>query len=82
MLFYWGSIIRLYYSSFFELFLNFAIFTLIDFLGIFILSCGDDGRIRGWKWKDCVEAEAPIHLQGDLDFWQLTIPCELEQLVH
>ncbi|XP_020423484.1 eukaryotic initiation factor 4A-2 isoform X3 [Prunus persica] len=29
-----------------------------------LLSCGDDGRIRGWKWKDCVEAEAPIHLQG------------------
>ncbi|KAH0970739.1 hypothetical protein GBA52_022895 [Prunus armeniaca] len=30
-----------------------------------LLSCGDDGRIRGWKWKDCVEAEAPIHLQGN-----------------
>ncbi|CAL9027632.1 unnamed protein product [Prunus brigantina] len=33
--------------------------------GAVLLSCGDDGRIRGWKWKDCVEAEAPIHLQGN-----------------
>ncbi|KAF4348476.1 hypothetical protein F8388_001887, partial [Cannabis sativa] len=28
------------------------------------LSCGDDGRIRGWRWKDCTESYAPIPLQG------------------
>ncbi|KMS96849.1 hypothetical protein BVRB_8g199250 [Beta vulgaris subsp. vulgaris] len=29
-----------------------------------LLSCGDDGRIRGWKWKELEEAETPIHEQG------------------
>lgn len=29
-------------------------------------SCGDDGRIRGWKWKELEESETPIHEQGDL----------------
>uniref|UniRef100_A0A803MRN2 PB1-like domain-containing protein n=1 Tax=Chenopodium quinoa TaxID=63459 RepID=A0A803MRN2_CHEQI len=26
--------------------------------------CGDDGRIRGWKWKELEESETPIHKQG------------------
>ncbi|PRQ46884.1 putative transcription factor WD40-like family [Rosa chinensis] len=30
-----------------------------------LLSCGDDGRIRGWRWKDCIQSDVPIHLQGD-----------------
>nr|XP_011470735.1 PREDICTED: eukaryotic initiation factor 4A-9 [Fragaria vesca subsp. vesca] len=32
-----------------------------------LLSCGDDGRIRGWRWKDCVQSdsEVPIHFQGE-----------------
>ncbi|KAK4432878.1 THO complex subunit [Sesamum alatum] len=25
-----------------------------------LLSCGDDGRIRGWKWKEILESEAPV----------------------
>ncbi|KAI5674347.1 hypothetical protein M9H77_14711 [Catharanthus roseus] len=25
-----------------------------------LLSCGDDGRVRGWKWKDLSESEVPI----------------------
>lgn len=29
-----------------------------------LLSCGDDGRIRGWKWKDIEESETPVHEQG------------------
>lgn len=29
-----------------------------------LLSCGDDGRIRGWKWKELEESETPIHEQG------------------
>ncbi|KAM6599805.1 hypothetical protein CsatA_019414 [Cannabis sativa] len=29
-----------------------------------LLSCGDDGRIRGWRWKDCTESDVPIPLQG------------------
>lgn len=23
-------------------------------------SCGDDGRIRGWKWKETLESEVPM----------------------
>ncbi|BBH08250.1 eukaryotic translation initiation factor 4A1 [Prunus dulcis] len=38
--------------------------TMLSFTAMARMLCGDDGRIRGWKWKDCVEAEAPIHLQG------------------
>ncbi|CAL1413989.1 unnamed protein product [Linum trigynum] len=30
-----------------------------------LLSCGDDGRIRGWKWKEFMESETPVSLQGD-----------------
>ncbi|KAB2604222.1 DEAD-box ATP-dependent RNA helicase 3 [Pyrus ussuriensis x Pyrus communis] len=29
-----------------------------------LLSCGDDGRIQGWRWKDCEELYVPLHLQG------------------
>ncbi|PON84437.1 WD repeat containing protein [Trema orientale] len=29
-----------------------------------LLSCGDDGRIRGWRWKDCTESDVPVPLQG------------------
>ncbi|CAN1136315.1 THO complex subunit 6 [Linum perenne] len=29
-----------------------------------LLSCGDDGRIRGWKWKEFIQPEVPISLQG------------------
>ncbi|KAK0572073.1 hypothetical protein LWI29_025692 [Acer saccharum] len=29
-----------------------------------LLSCGDDGRVRGWRWKEFSESEVPIHLQG------------------
>ncbi|KAL0337262.1 UNVERIFIED_CONTAM: THO complex subunit [Sesamum calycinum] len=25
-----------------------------------LLSCGDDGRIRGWKWKEILGSEAPV----------------------
>ncbi|KAM7513004.1 hypothetical protein LguiB_011879 [Lonicera macranthoides] len=31
-----------------------------------LLSCGDDGRIQGWRWKDILEAEVPIPYQGQL----------------
>ncbi|KAJ4708684.1 THO complex subunit 6-like [Melia azedarach] len=30
-----------------------------------LLSCGDDGRIRGWRWNEFKESKVPIHLQGD-----------------
>lgn len=30
-----------------------------------LLSCGDDGRIRGWKWKDITKSKAPISMQGN-----------------
>ncbi|XP_074280737.1 THO complex subunit 6 [Silene latifolia] len=29
-----------------------------------LLSCGDDGQVRGWKWKELEESETPIHEQG------------------
>lgn len=29
-----------------------------------LLSCGDDGRIRGWRWKDFTNSDVPIPLQG------------------
>lgn len=32
-----------------------------------LLSCGDDGRIRGWKWKDVLEADQGL-LKPQLDF--------------
>ncbi|KAG8367207.1 hypothetical protein BUALT_Bualt16G0048600 [Buddleja alternifolia] len=25
-----------------------------------LLSCGDDGRIRGWKWREILESEGPM----------------------
>lgn len=28
-------------------------------------SCGDDGRIQGWRWKEILEAEVPIPSQGN-----------------
>ncbi|XP_072980944.1 THO complex subunit 6 [Typha angustifolia] len=31
-----------------------------------LLSCGDDGRIRGWKWIDILNYEAPLPMQGNL----------------
>lgn len=31
---------------------------------LMLLSCGDDGRVRGWKWKDLEEPDTPIHEQG------------------
>lgn len=30
-----------------------------------LLSCGDDGRIRGWKWKEFIESEVPLCSQGN-----------------
>lgn len=36
-------------------------------------SCGDDGRIRGWKWKELEEAETPIHEQGDMSCFMWAI---------
>ncbi|KAK2645314.1 hypothetical protein Ddye_020509 [Dipteronia dyeriana] len=29
-----------------------------------LLSCGDDGRVRGWRWREFSESEVPIPLQG------------------
>nr|POE63991.1 tho complex subunit 6 [Quercus suber] len=29
-----------------------------------LLSCGDDGRIRGWRWKDFTNSDVPIPLQA------------------
>lgn len=29
-----------------------------------LLSCGDDGHIRGWRWNECTDIEVPIYLQG------------------
>ncbi|KAK4759264.1 hypothetical protein SAY87_022395 [Trapa incisa] len=30
-----------------------------------LLSCGDDGRIRGWKWKDITLSDAPNYSIGN-----------------
>ncbi|KAE7998517.1 hypothetical protein FH972_003056 [Carpinus fangiana] len=30
-----------------------------------LLSCGDDGRIRGWRWKEFMNSDVPIPLQGN-----------------
>ncbi|XP_010541078.1 PREDICTED: THO complex subunit 6 [Tarenaya hassleriana] len=30
-----------------------------------LLSCGDDGRVRGWKWMQFSESEVPLHSQGN-----------------
>ncbi|KAF8406868.1 hypothetical protein HHK36_005989 [Tetracentron sinense] len=30
-----------------------------------LLSCGDDGRIRGWRWKEIMNSEMPIPAQGN-----------------
>ncbi|XP_048133996.1 ATP-dependent RNA helicase dbp-5-like [Rhodamnia argentea] len=30
-----------------------------------LLSCGDDGRIRGWMWRDFMSSEARHHSQGN-----------------
>ncbi|XP_062148721.1 eukaryotic initiation factor 4A-15-like [Alnus glutinosa] len=30
-----------------------------------LLSCGDDGRIRGWRWKEFKNSDVPIPLQGN-----------------
>ncbi|KAH9763096.1 THO complex subunit 6 [Citrus sinensis] len=30
-----------------------------------LLSCGDDGRICGWRWKEFTESKVPINLQGN-----------------
>ncbi|WJZ97765.1 hypothetical protein VitviT2T_016344 [Vitis vinifera] len=30
-----------------------------------LLSCGDDGRIRGWRWKEITQSEVHIPLQGN-----------------
>ncbi|XP_042479667.1 probable ATP-dependent RNA helicase ddx6 [Macadamia integrifolia] len=29
-----------------------------------LLSCGDDGRIRGWKWMELLNSEKPIPTEG------------------
>ncbi|KAH7686459.1 WD40 repeat protein [Dioscorea alata] len=29
-----------------------------------LFSCGDDGRIRGWKWLDVLNSEVPVAIQG------------------
>ncbi|KAJ6379070.1 hypothetical protein OIU78_029151 [Salix suchowensis] len=30
-----------------------------------LLSCGDDGRIRGWRWDEFVQSQVPGALQGN-----------------
>ncbi|XP_038695745.1 THO complex subunit 6 isoform X4 [Tripterygium wilfordii] len=30
-----------------------------------LLSCGDDGRIRGWRWEEIIRSDVPISLQGN-----------------
>ncbi|RVX05461.1 THO complex subunit 6 [Vitis vinifera] len=30
-----------------------------------LLSCGDDGRICGWRWKEITQSEVHIPLQGN-----------------
>ena len=27
-------------------------------------SCGDDGKIKGWRWKEFTESEVPVTFQG------------------
>lgn len=33
---------------------------------MFLYSCGDDGRIRGWKWTDVLEAGGVLKPHLDL----------------
>lgn len=30
-----------------------------------LLSCGDDGRIRGWKWEEVLNSDLPLSMQGN-----------------
>lgn len=30
-----------------------------------LLSCGDDGRIRGWRWEEFMQSQVPGALQGN-----------------
>ncbi|KAK6941357.1 WD40 repeat [Dillenia turbinata] len=30
-----------------------------------LLSCGDDGRIRGWRWKEITNSEGPVLASGN-----------------
>ncbi|OAY82355.1 THO complex subunit 6 [Ananas comosus] len=30
-----------------------------------LLSCGDDGRIRGWRWIEVLSSDVPLSLQGN-----------------
>lgn len=30
-----------------------------------LLSCGDDGRIRGWRWEEFMQSQVPVALQGN-----------------
>lgn len=43
---------------------NLSIEMFVDF--VLLSSCGDDGRIRGWKWKENLESE--VSMQGNLSF--------------
>lgn len=49
---------------------------------MFISSCGDDGRIRGWKWKEILERKASE--QGNVSFrsnqiFSVTLPGIFDQ---
>ncbi|KAJ0702000.1 putative transcription factor WD40-like family [Helianthus annuus] len=46
-----------------------------------LLSCGDDGRIRGWKWMDILEAKQDSLSHGDLLKPQLDLANPQHKLV-
>lgn len=55
---------------------------------VLLFSCGDDGRIRGWKWKEILESKASeqgnlISAYNLLDYFIMTCKvCGIVTLEH
>ena len=80
-------LLHLHFSSlaFSFLHLHFPHFMLIYLMELVILdrniwcSYGDDGHIRGWRWKDCIESMLPVPLQGIESYLCIWYLCKLTE---
>lgn len=46
---------------------SYPIKMFVDLYYHHLSSCGDDGRIRGWNWKEILDSE--VSMQGNLYMW-------------